>query len=340
MISRRDFLKKSGRAALAVGGGFTIDALLGSCATTRSAQEGPVVYPPLKGHKVKPPEDGCYIGFHREYWYPFYESFIEKIGKKPKIMTVSVSMATSPTSFPKGAVRYITSKGAIPFVYRDLGVDILLHGFGDLVENKEFRKNITKYARELVEFGKPIFVCTMRELNGNWFSWAKNPETAKKVWQLMWQIFEDHGANEYATWVWEVYCPPIGQRKIDPPEIYYPGDEYVDWIGLSAYARTKYVGLTQSFRSLVARTYRDMRTNHPQKPIMQSEFGRTKDKRQPPWVKEAYETMKSWPGVNAAIYWDSVNYGLGDDHTLSGESKRVLRGVLEDDYFIGCTRGR
>jgi hypothetical protein len=91
-----------------------------------------------------------------------------------------------------------------------------------------------------------------------------------------------------------------------------------------------------SFSYLVAKTYRDMRTNHPEKPLMQAEFGRTKTKRQPQWITKAYETIKSWPGMKAAIYWDSLNYSLGDDHTLSGESTKVLREVLKDPYFTGA----
>jgi hypothetical protein len=87
---------------------------------------------------------------------------------------------------------------------------------------------------------------------------------------------------------------------------------------------------------MVAGTYRDMRTNHPEKPLMQAEFGRTKTKRQPKWIRRAYETIKSWPGMKAAIYWDSTNYSLGDDHTLSKESTKVLKEVLEDPYFKGA----
>jgi len=336
MISRREFLQRSAQGALAVGGGLTLEALLSSCATTDFAEKGPVVYPPLKGHKVQPPRDGCYIGFHRDFWKPFYESFVENIGKKPKIMVPSVGRVASSPSFPQWPVTYVASKGAIPLVYRDLSIDILFHGFGSLMDKKEFRRDITKYAQDIVRFGKPMFVCTMRELNGNWFAWGQKPETAKKVWQLMWQIVEDNGANEYATWVWEVYCPLLKQKKIDSPDGYYPGDKYVDWIGLSAYTRLREFNPDLSFSFLVAETYRDMRTNHPEKPLMQAEFGRTKTKRQPRWIRRAYETIKSWSGMKAAIYWDSVNYSLGDDHTLSQESTKVLREVLEDPYFTGA----
>lgn len=336
MISRREFLKRSGHVALAVGGGLTLEALFTGCVTTHFTEAGPVIYPPLKGHKVQPPREGCYIGFHHDMWDPYYESMVEKIGKKPKIMIPSVGRVSNATSFPRWPVKYAASKGAIAFLYRDLSLDILLHGFGDLVDKKEFRRDITQYAKEIVKFGRPIFICTMRELNGNWFAWGEKPETAKKVWQLMWHIFEDNGANEYATWVWEVYCPMVGKRSIDDPEKYYPGDKYVDWIGLSVYARLKGLTPDLSFEFLTAETYRDMRTNHPEKPLMQVGFGRTKDKRQPRWIRSAYETIRSWPGMKAAIYWDSVDYGLGDDHTLSQESAKVLKEVFKDPYFMGA----
>ncbi len=279
MISRRDFLKKCGQAVVTIGGGATLDAFLGGCAPISSVEKVPVIYPPLGGHKVQPPEDGCYIGFHRDYWNPFDESMVKKIGGTPKIMVISADMAVNPTSFPQRAVTYVTSKDAIPFVHRDLGIDIFLHGFKTLVDNKEFRRGMKKYAKELVIFGKPIFVSTMGELNGDWFPWGKKSETAKKVWQLMWQIFEDNGANEYATWVWEVYTPAAGNRKIDPAQNYYPGDAYVDWIGLSAYAGTRFVSFGQSFSDMVAETYLDMRKDCPEKPIMQAAFGKTKHKR-------------------------------------------------------------
>lgn len=135
-------------------------------------------------------------------------------------MVVSAGMAVNPTSFPQWAVKYVASKDTIPFVYRDLEIDIILHGFTTLVDNEECRKGMKKYAKD-----------------------------------------------------------------------------------------------------------------YPEKPIMQAEFGKTKHKRQARWIKSAYETIKSWPGMKAAIYWDSVNYGLGDDYTLSGESSEVYKEIMKDPYF-------
>jgi hypothetical protein len=63
-LSRRDFLKKTGQAALAIGGGLTLEALLISCATApifESAED--VANIKWDANPAIPvPKYGCYIG--------------------------------------------------------------------------------------------------------------------------------------------------------------------------------------------------------------------------------------------------------------------------------------
>jgi hypothetical protein len=67
---------------------------------------------------------------------------------------------------------------------------------------------------------------------------------------------------------------------------------------------------------------------------MQAEFGTTIGRDQPEWLIKAFQTIKSKPGIKAAIYWDKAAIQLGDDHTLSEESLKTLKQILEDAYFI------
>jgi hypothetical protein len=49
-------------------------------------------------------------------------------------------------------------------------------------------------------------------------------------------------------------------------------------------------------------------------------------------------TIKSYPGIKAAIYWDNINLEFDDDHTLTAESMEILmeilREALKEPYFI------
>jgi hypothetical protein len=78
-----------------------------------------------------------------------------------------------------------------------------------------------------------------------------------------------------------------------------------------------------------------MRRFHPEKPIMMAEFAKTTDSRQARWLEKAFETIKSWPGMKAAIFWNSYNAELPDPHTLTEESYEVYRKIMKDPYFIG-----
>jgi hypothetical protein len=335
-LTRRELLKRAGRSALLVSGALSLPYVLSGCATVSHKEEGPVIYPPLKGQKVQPPESGCYIGFFgagddAEY----YES---QIGMKPKIMVPSFMTVRNARRFPRDTVHKISSAGVIPFIFKELTIDIRNYGFANLTKNSEFREVMKQYAKDVVAFGKPLFVCTMREMNSTYHPhitpWSSKPaKKTNEVWRYIWQIFEDTGANEYATWVWEVIPPETNPRKVRRPEPFYPGDKYVDWIGLSAHSEHG-----KGLSSLASVTYTAMRRNHPDKPIMMAEFGTIKDYNQPRWIRKAFEWIKSNPGMKSAHLWDALRYHIGEikrNKNLSPESYELLEEILQDPYFIG-----
>jgi mannan endo-1,4-beta-mannosidase len=67
------------------------------------------------------------------------------------------------------------------------------------------------------------------EMNGNWFWWnGKDPATFIKLWQQMFDYFTNTKKLDNLLWV---YSPNHGEKVTD----YYPGDRYVDLVGLDAY---------------------------------------------------------------------------------------------------------
>ena len=67
------------------------------------------------------------------------------------------------------------------------------------------------------------------EMNGDWFWWdGKDPETFKKLWRQMFDYFTKTKNLDNLLWV---YAPNHGTNTA----VYYPGDRYVDLVGLDAY---------------------------------------------------------------------------------------------------------
>jgi mannan endo-1,4-beta-mannosidase len=67
------------------------------------------------------------------------------------------------------------------------------------------------------------------EINGEWFWWdGKDPETFKKLWRQMFDYFTRTKKLDTLLWV---YAPNHRTNTV----VYYPGDRYVDLVGLDAY---------------------------------------------------------------------------------------------------------
>ena len=89
--------------------------------------------------------------------------------------------------------------------------------------------------------GYIIYIRPMSEMNGDWTVWGdgvyagNTPANYRAAWQHLWNRMEAGGANPYLKWVW---CPvaPLSAADADTCWTdYYPGDAYVDIIGMNGY---------------------------------------------------------------------------------------------------------
>ncbi|MGN0280918.1 MAG: glycosyl hydrolase [Prevotella sp.] len=80
------------------------------------------------------------------------------------------------------------------------------------------------YLMDLQEHGVPVLWRPLHEADGAWFWWGNSgAENFKKLWQYMFNYFADMGLRNL-IWVW------TGEDAD-----WYPGDNYVDVIGIDSY---------------------------------------------------------------------------------------------------------
>ena len=363
-FTRRAFLTTAGRGSATFALIPTIDAILKTTVILGSVFEfacsqmkpyeqlsfeniKPVIYPPLKGHKVQAPDNGCYFTIHgfdrfddRRGGYGWH---IQKVGKHPSIMLPFWrNMEGIAPKWPgfvhklRSPEDLIQTDWPIPFIYRDITTDLVGVGMDRLAGDKIFGKRIEDWGKNIAKMKKPMFFSTMQEMNGDWFPWGAKPKAMKDVWKFMWNIFEDTGANEYATWVWEIYAideSNIGH--INYPSFFYPGDKYVDWIGLSTFSRyTQSWNADKQLQDLIGYTVKSLHSKYPDKPIMIAELGKSQDSSQPKWIEQAYSYIRMTPTIKGVVYNDNWNHPQQDQQQLSEDSFKVLRKILNDPYFI------
>lgn len=90
--------------------------------------------------------------------------------------------------------------------------------------------NIATYLKQLKDNNVPVLWRPLHEASGAWFWWgAKGPDPCKKLWKLMYDRLVNHHQLNNLIWVWTT---DAADNALD----WYPGDEYVDIIGMDIYA--------------------------------------------------------------------------------------------------------
>lgn len=148
---------------------------------------------------------------------------------------------------------------------------------------------IRQYARAVRSAKVPVMLRFAHEMNGDWYPWGtafrsqtqrhndNSPQHYVAMWRRVVSIFRQEGASN-ASWVWSPNIHflnasnSVRDQNADLAAL-YPGDDVVDWIGLSVYndgSRRRW----NSFCDLFEGTYRTV-TQITTKPLMIAEIGAT-----------------------------------------------------------------
>jgi hypothetical protein len=98
-------------------------------------------------------------------------------------------------------------------------------GLQHVIDNDYLRK----WAREAKKADCPIFLRWASEMNGPWAKWSGDAALYREKFALVSKIMKEEAPN--VAMVWTPFSEP--QHLI---EQYYPGDEWVDWVGLNVYS--------------------------------------------------------------------------------------------------------
>jgi hypothetical protein len=130
---------------------------------------------------------------------------------------------------------------------------------------------IVPFATEAAKYGKPLFLRFGHEMNDPYrYPWGpqngNRPDDFIAAWRHVHVIFQKMNASN-VLWVWS---PHISMPWF---EYYYPGDEWVDWIGTGIlnYGDTAPWSRWWSFHQILEKAYPALQRIN--KPIMISEFG-------------------------------------------------------------------
>lgn len=193
---------------------------------------------------------------------------------------------------------------------------------------------IVQAARAMVRYRMPVFLRWGWEMNGDWYPWggARNDSrTAGYIaaWRHIHDIFTaQHVVN--VAWVW---APNYDSQPTEPwndLRNYYPGDGYVDWVGVSGYSFGR-----QTPDELFDGLYGVYATR---KPIMLAETGVVDVGGQvkPDWIRALTGWLVAHPAVASLVWFDTDDPNLPNWRIdTSAAAVAAYKQLLDNPYFAG-----
>ncbi len=292
----------------------------------------------IETRKLALPASGAYTGAYIDWGekedavgLEAIEQFDKLVGKHQAI--VASSSYWGEHTFPEANVRVIAAHGSVPLIFWSPWDKPYEEGRGPdkysitSIIAGEHDAYIEMWADKARGIGQPMIVSFANEMNGSWFPWSGlhyggdkmvegtappneryvGPETFKQAYRHVVDRVRARGARN-VQWVLHLMNYSLPQEEWNLAIQYYPGSDYVDWLGFSLYGAQFADDEWSDFFGLLDWPYEEMRRIDATKPVMICEWGIGEfsgkgSKAQ--WIRDAFRLMKDqkYPNIKACVFW-------------------------------------
>ena len=327
----------------------------------------------------KPPKDKIYFGAFPDFGGSEDNVSAKRVKDFENITQKKIAWAMfSDNWFKKGGINYpkahihtIYNTGTLPYIRfmprsdEEQYKKEKKYSLQNIIDGV-FDKELHQWAKDAKEDNIPLLADFAVEANGDWFSWSgvlnggakrdgygnpnypDGPERYRDAYRHIIDIFRSEEVKNI-TWFFHYNYESFPNEEWNQPNYYYPGDEYIDWVGFSLYGAqtidedwndlkfsTQLKDFSDSFNKIKTK-----------RPIALLEFGVTDghpDGNKSAWFKDAFKTILK----NKYIKFSAINIWHenweNEDETMSrlriDSSKEVestFRQLIKDTRFISST---
>jgi hypothetical protein len=241
------------------------------------------------------------------------ESEINALGTSP---TYAMYFVDKDMGFPADIVEFNSRRGIKSVLsqelesYSDRGnpheLDSILAGRWD----RWFRR----FAQTARAAKDPIYYRFGYEMNGDWMSWGEQPGKFTKAWRRAWKIFREEKAYN-VRWVFSANVL-WGDRTVGADLLpYYPGDKYVDVVGLDGYnfgdnhsRNHRWKPYAEVFQpSLDA-----LKRHFPAKPLWITEIGCAEGPGKAEWIQDFFAHFNADPDLRVFVWFNEDKQYAGE----------------------------
>jgi len=253
--------------------------------------------PPRAAHASLPPSLASYLGVFEPGAPPAYDpvaEFAAVAGREPNLLGYYSGWAQP---FDTSFAEMIHQHGVIPFVQidpTDASIDAIADGTYD--------DYLRSYADSVRGFDHNVVIGFGHEMNAPWYSWGYKyvaPSTFVAAWRHIVTLFRGQGADN-VTWVWTIQADEDGTRPIAS---WWPGAQYVTWVGIDGYYRRP----ADTFASVFGQTINQIRT-FTSEPVLLSETAVGPEAGQVIKIQNLFRGMATYKTLGL-VWFDKAQHG-------------------------------
>ncbi len=310
-----------------------------------------------------PSENGLYLGAFADFGPHENEVTEEKINDFQELIGKKITWAYfsdnwfEGINFPKEQVEILQELNIIPYIRL-----MPRTNFSNQPEeqkytlesiiNSDFDLEIENWAKMAKQTNIPLILEFGTEVNGDWFPWngrwngqgqtdsygdptlPDGPEKFIDAYQHIIDIFHNLEVDNI-TWVYHINTLSQPKEPWNDIMSYYPGDSYIDWIGVSVYGAQEPNEKWIEFNDLFDKTYEKI-TKTTNKPIAIVEFGAAEQNEQnkkAEWLNKSLSLIceNNYPNLKGLSFWHSswVNKDGTKSNLFIDSSPKALEALRE-----------
>jgi hypothetical protein len=170
---------------------------------------------------------------------------------------------------------------------------------------------LTRFATAVRDQRFPVVIRLAHEMNGTWYPWDESlsgnqPGQYAPMWRHVHDIFSRVGATN-VIWLWSPnIVRPVPDVALHP---LYPGDAYVDWIGMVGYQATEETTAAETYDLTLKKIH-----SFTQKPVLITETGAAPGPNQAGWTADLFRWLAGRHDVLGFIWfeYDKADTGTKD----------------------------
>jgi hypothetical protein len=233
--------------------------------------------------------------------------------------------------YPASDIDAIRAAGTVPFVrimprsFIEQYQEEPIYSMQNIIDGK-FDVQLRLWAQQAKMDPRPLLVDFAVEPNGDWFSWSgifngagkldgygdasyyDGPERYRDAYRHIIDLFKEEDVTNI-TWFFhaDIYSNP--EVEWNKAKYYYPGDDYIDWVGVSLYGPQNTGEMYwDTFSEILKERASTIREISSTKPLALLEFGVTDDHSmgdKAQWIEDAFESILDgkYLQFDAVSYW-------------------------------------